>query len=276
MIRKLNEADREDLMELVGKNPAINLYIIGDVENFGFEQDFMELWGESDSVDGPLKAVILRFYGSYLPYSEGPFDAEGFAELLRRNKNAEMISGSLEVVRTLSKWLNIRQEKEMLFAELTEMNEEIRTAASAPVPIQKATTQDVDAICTLTDVITEFTSSPEDARKTLHKTLESGTGRTYFVEQNGEVIATASTAAENSRSAMIVAVATHPEYRGQKLASQVVAQLCADILAEGKSLCLFYNNPQAGLIYKKLGFRDIDKWSMTYLHKENQLTGAGA
>lgn len=137
MIRKLNEADREDLMELVGKNPAINLYIIGDVENFGFEQDFMELWGESDSVDGPLKAVILRFYGSYLPYSEGPFDAEGFAELLRRNKNAEMISGSLEVVRTLSKWLNIRQEKEMLFAELTEMNEEIRTAASAPVPIQK-------------------------------------------------------------------------------------------------------------------------------------------
>lgn len=61
MIRRLYEADRERVMELAGRNPSINLFIIGDVENFGFEQEFMELWGECESPDGPLKAVLLRF-----------------------------------------------------------------------------------------------------------------------------------------------------------------------------------------------------------------------
>lgn len=78
MIRKLTEADRKPLMELICKEPALNLFIIGDVENFGFEQDFMELWGEVDSTNGQIKAVLLRFYRSYLPYAEGPFDVEGF------------------------------------------------------------------------------------------------------------------------------------------------------------------------------------------------------
>lgn len=43
MIRKLNEADRVLLMTLLHKDLALHLFIIGDVENFGYEQDFMEL-----------------------------------------------------------------------------------------------------------------------------------------------------------------------------------------------------------------------------------------
>lgn len=267
MIRKLNESDREALMKLTGQEPAINLFIIGDVENFGFDQDFMELWGEFDS-RGELIAVLLRFYRSYLPYAGGAFDAGGFAELLRGHKEAEMISGSSDIVHAFRGKLEFREEKEMLFAELVAMNDEIRTAASAQPGIQKATVHDVEAICSLTDQIKEFAGSSEDSRNSLHKTLESGTGRTYFVEQDGKVVATASTSAENSRSAMLIAVATHPDYRGRRLATGVVAQLCTDLLEEGKSLCLFYNNPQAGVIYKRLGFRDIGTWSMAYLHRE--------
>ncbi|CAH1192679.1 hypothetical protein PAECIP111892_01072 [Paenibacillus auburnensis] len=266
MIRKLHEADRTRLMELVGRNPAINLYIIGDVENFGFDQEFMELWGECDSAEGPLKAILLRYYNSYLPYAEGPFDVDGFAGLIRMNKGAEMISGAADVVQAFRGRMNIREEKQMYFAELKELRDVTRPAADASIDIQKAALHHVDAICTLTDQIDEFLSRPDDSRKSLHKTLESGTGRTYFVEQNGKIIATASTAAENSLSAMIVAVATHPEYRGQGLASRLMTQLCTDMLAEGKSLCLFYDNPQAGLIYKKLGFRDIGSWTMMYLN----------
>lgn len=43
MIRKLNEADRVLLMTMLHKDPALHLFIIWDVENFGYEQDFMEL-----------------------------------------------------------------------------------------------------------------------------------------------------------------------------------------------------------------------------------------
>lgn len=34
-------------------------------------------------------------------------------------------------------------------------------------------------------------------------------------------------------------------------------------------LCLFYDNPAAGRIYKRIGFRDIGKWCMwTYARKQ--------
>lgn len=268
MIRKLNEADREPLMKLLSKEPALNLFIIGDVENFGMQQDFMELWGEHDAQTGVLKAVLLRYYGGFLPYADGPFDAEGFAALLRNAQAAEMISGSTEVVRAFDGIVPLKEEKQMLFAELKEMNDEIRQAATGVADIQKAAVHDVEAICTLTDQIEEFSSSAADSRTSLYKSLESGTGRTYFIEQEGKVIASASTAAENSLSAMIVGVATHPEHRGRGLATRVVAKLCGDLLADGKSLCLFYNNPQAGLIYQKLGFRDIGSWTMMYLQQQ--------
>lgn len=39
-------------------------------------------------------------------------------------------------------------------------------------------------------------------------------------------------------------------------------KLMADVLEEGKSLCLFYDNPEAGRIYKRLGFKDIGRWTM--------------
>lgn len=265
MIRKLNEADRIPLMTLLHKDPALNLFFIGDVENFGFEQDFMELWGEMDEPDGRFKAVMLRFYGSFLPYAEGPFDVEGFAELVRKSGKAEMLSGSSHVIEKFRQVLECKSEKQMFFAELKEMNQQIRAAAAAPGEFQIAKLHDVEAICSLTDRIEEFSGSSANSRQTLHKALESKTGRTYFAEKEGKVVATASTAAENSMSAMIIAVATHPEYRGQGLATQLVARLSADVLEEGKSLCLFYNNPQAGLIYKKLGFTDIGTWSMLYI-----------
>lgn len=265
MIRKLNEADLSPLMTLLQKDPAINLYMIGDVENFGMEQPFMELWGESDEPGGAVKAVMMRYYRSYVCYADGPFDVEGFAALLRTADHADMLSGSTDIVRQFSKVMSFSTEKHMYFAELKSVNEQIHIAAAPREEIQKAAPQDVEEICTLTDQIAEFSGSSSDSRQTLRKTLESHTGRTYFMKIDGRVAVTASTTAENSMSAMIVAVATHPDYRGQGLATRVVARLCADVLAEGKSLCLFYNNPRAGIIYQKLGFSDIGTWSMMYL-----------
>lgn len=265
MIRKLTEADREPLMTLLRKEPGINLFILGDVENFGFEQDFMELWGEWDAEPSSIKAVLLRYYRSYLAYAAGPFDVTGFAEILKESTDIEMLSGSTQVVDLFAEHITYKTEKRMHFAELQEWDKKLSRTSSTPESVHKATVNEVEAICALTDEIEEFAGSRESSRRSLEKTLESRTGRTYYMKRDGKVIATASTTAENSMSAMIVAVATHPDHRGQGLATHVVSQLCSEVLAEGRSLCLFYDNPQAAVIYHKLGFRDIGYWSMLYL-----------
>lgn len=42
--------------------------------------------------------------------------------------------------------------------------------------------------------------------------------------------------------------------------------LCKELLNEGKELCLFYDNLDAGSIYKRIGFEDIGFWMM-YTYK---------
>jgi len=44
--------------------------------------------------------------------------------------------------------------------------------------------------------------------------------------------------------------------------TQCLSKLCQDLLSENRTLCLFYDNPEAGAVYHKLGFETIGKWKM--------------
>lgn len=64
-------------------------------------------------------------------------------------------------------------------------------------------------------------------------------------------------------SAMIVGVATAREYRGKGYASAVVQTLCRNCFDRGKKyLCLFYDNPAAGRIYHRIGFKALGEYGM--------------
>ena len=48
---------------------------------------------------------------------------------------------------------------------------------------------------------------------------------------------------------MIVSVATQKNYRYRELMTKLLSRLFRDLFCEGKRLCLFYDNPEAGEIY---------------------------
>jgi predicted GNAT family acetyltransferase len=87
--------------------------------------------------------------------------------------------------------------------------------------------------------------------------------KSYYIKQNNKCVSTVSTVADTTKSAMVVAVATDPEYRGKGYASTLMIKLLHEYLVNRKkSLCLFFDNPSAGAIYHRLGFKDIDQWVM--------------
>ncbi|COE77517.1 Predicted acetyltransferase [Streptococcus pneumoniae] len=45
MIRKLTKKDHEQVFAYLKEEAALNLFIIGDIEAFGYDTDFQELWG---------------------------------------------------------------------------------------------------------------------------------------------------------------------------------------------------------------------------------------
>jgi predicted GNAT family acetyltransferase len=169
------------------------------------------------------------------------------------------ISGKTDLVEKYEQFsgLNFGKKQNMFFAECRSAD----YLGSSDIEIKRAGLEDVDKILALRKTIDEF-HIRENARDILIKSMESKVARTYFTEAEGEITSAVSTTAENSCSAMIVGVCTRRENRKEGLATAIMQKLFKDVLDEGKTLCLFYDNPEAGSIYKRLGFKDIGTWTM--------------
>ncbi|WP_066320307.1 GNAT family N-acetyltransferase [Bacillus sp. FJAT-29814] len=258
MIRKLTERDHEQVLAFLSEEPSINLFIIGDIEAFGYSSEFQELWGQFDEQNS-IKAVLLRYHQSFIPYAKEEFDLTGFVSIMKQFNQPILLSGKSDIVEKFeaSGELQLGPKQVTYFAECRS-DENLGTNEAE---INQATLEDVDRIIELRQTIEEF-HIRSDARAMLQQAMESKTGRTYYTEDQDVMTACVSTTAENSISAMIVGVCTHKEYRRQGLATAIMQKLFKVVLDEGKTLCLFYDNPEAGRIYKRLGFKDIGMWTM--------------
>ncbi len=259
MIRKLNKEDKEMVMEYLTKEPALNLFMIGDIENYGFNnEEFQELWGEFDKT-GDLKAVLLRYYDNNIIYSRGQYDAKAIADIIKDNE-PKMVTGKKSCVEKLDPYLEIAKKRDTYFAKLDKAGELYK--GELLDQITKTKLEDVQLIWDLHQRVEEFDNMDSVERK--EKKYKDKTGRGYHIynETKDKIISCAETTAENSFSAMVIGVATDSGHRKKGLASAVMSKLCKEVLAEGKELCLFYDNPSAGKIYKRIGFEDIGIWSM--------------
>ena len=259
MIRKLTKKDHEQVFSFLKEEAALNLFIIGDIEAFGYETDFQELWVAFEE-NGTLKSILLRFHDTFIPYSKDEFVVTEYEALLSAYKPLKLSGKSTIVERfETAPSVQLGAKNEMYFCECLDDN----NLPSTPVQetIKFATLDDVEQIMQLRSNIAEFPVANE-SEKILRQTLETNTGRTYYIEKDGAIIASASTSAENSLSAMVVGVCTHPNHRGNGYASLILQKMIGDFTKEGRTLCLFYNNPAAGRIYKRLGFKDIGMWTM--------------
>ena len=259
MFRKLNENDYTKTMDFLGKDPGLNLFQIGDIENYGFDSEIQTVWG-SFNENEELTGVLLRYRDNYIPYfKDEELFVSKFREVIQNDERANIISGEAQMVSPFKSCFERYHEREMYFCELKD-NLSLKTGQ---VTIKLATPDDAERIFDLLLMIEEFDTLNRNSADHVRQKLEDQSGRIYFIEnEKKEVICTAQTVAENSKSAMVVSVATRKDYRRQGLMTQVLSKLCQDLLNEQKTLCLFYDNPEAGAVYHKLGFKRIGKWKM--------------
>lgn len=261
MIRKCTEDNRGELYRFLREEEAMNIFLLGDIEHYGFGEDFQEVWADFGE-NGRVQGVLLRYDRNYLFYGQENCDYPAFAGIVRSGPEWDMLNVKTEMAERFSGLLELRERKDMIFAKLQAGEGTALPCPDGPDPI-KASEKDVDALLRLRYRITEFHTS-SSAGESMVRNFRSGAMRTYFLEENGEAVASASTTAEYSGGAMVVAVCTDPDHRNKGYASRCMSKLCHEVSAEGKTLCLFYENPVAGAIYKRLGFRDIGKWSLCY------------
>ena len=260
MIRKLVEQDRTLTMRFVSAKPAENLFIIGDIEGYGFHSDIQTLWGDF-SESGELRAVLLKYDQNFILYAPESFDHEGVASVINQDSNFTYLSGIEEMVNKITPYIKREPKKPRVMYYAKCETADHLPEIPADMLIEKAEPEDAGAIIAQMKAIPEFAEGNYSVE---HKrsSLEKGFGRAYFIKEDDVIVSSASSTAENSQSAMIVGVGTLESHQNRGLASYCMSKLCRELLTEGKMLCLFYDNPAAGSIYKRIGFVDIGKWSM--------------
>ena len=107
-----------------------------------------------------------------------------------------------------------------------------------------------------------YSSDVNERYNQINNRIVTKEGIHIFIKDGSEIISHGNTTATTSVNAMIGGIFTVPQYRNKGLASKIVSALAKELLKDGKSACLFFDNEEAGKIYYRLGFENIDKWSM--------------
>lgn len=265
MLTKSTEKDRTLILNYCMAEPNMNLFIIGDIENFGFDSDFQDVWVQTS--EDKIVGVVLRYHDNFIIYSKDmDMDTDEVIELLNA-QSVKIVSGKLEAINQIYPQLEEKfTRREMYFCELKDSS---KLRADIPANAPKVITAEVDdamEIAKVYDQIDEFEglySSDIDNRCwQIESRIRSKEGVHMFIKEGEKIICHGNTTAETSTSGMIGGILTLPEYRNQGLASQIVASLCRSLFSRGKSACLFYDNPEAGNIYHRVGFEIIGKWAV--------------
>lgn len=266
MIRKLEEKDRLSVLTYLNKEPSLNIFIIGDIENFGFDTDFQTVYGEFNE-NGTYLSVLLFYRKNLVYYSDEIYFNPNYVTIFKQH-TFTYANCAERLAKLLHPYLDGFAYKEMYFAEARGFKDKQNHNDLSIHTFR--TKEDAEKLYHFLATIDEFEDSSTEKDEFVKSKMDSiGTGNTLYVEEDGVVIATVATTAETSTSAMVVGVATAISHRKKGLASKLMTALMEEYFTKNKYLCLFFDNPKAGNIYQRLGFRNIDKWVM--MVKENVL-----
>jgi len=262
MIRKLIEKDRDKLLEYLYVEGSLNIFIIGDVETFGFDKDFQTVYGEFDE-DFNYISVLLFYNENSIFYSHKRIFNLKWLEIFKKHKDTLYLSGAESMLEKLIPYFSSFKASPMYFSEAFKLEEKMEESEYDIIKV--STKEHCAKLFDILSSIDEFGYKSKSKEKYIEAKYNSlHMGSTYFIEEDGKIISTVSTTADTTISAMVVAVATLESARNRGLASILMKHLMYEYLeVKGKYLCLFYDNPKAGNIYKRLGFKDVDRWIMS-------------
>lgn len=262
MIRTITEADIAQLVELLETAPAHNLYLLGNLETLGFSADFCHFWGDFDEANG-LRGVINRYMTGWSIFGRPDADWAGLMTLLDQDDHATRLQDNPGGIESVVGFLRRKRVVAIHDEELMTLNPADFRPALIPagVQVRRATLDDLPALIAFYADAGDMSRSAQGVERPLRDTC------VWAASERGRIVAAALVNAETAHAAMIGGVYTPPEERNRGLNSAVCSVLCAQLLALDKQPTLYWKNPAAGAVYRKLGFRPDGRWRSIWLEE---------
>ncbi len=261
MIRRCTEQDRDSIMTFLRQEPAYNIFPIGDIEHFGFDADFQQVYVELDASDSII-SLFLRYRENGIYYAPKPFFNPEYLTVFD-SYNLRFISGKSDIMDAVYPHIPQYRNRQFYFCATDKTTLQISPIDAQSITLLKDVS-DMELLYDLLESIDEFSIAKiakEDYVNNKKTSLQMG--ETYFIKEHNKIVASVAVTAETTVNGMVVAVATDKNHRNRGYASKLMQHLLYRyVMEKQKDLCLFYDNPDAGKIYIRLGFVPIGKWSM--------------
>lgn len=268
--RLLTESDRRALLEYISHEPEVNLFIRGDVEQFGMDEPVNVYAFENP--DSTWDSILCRFYGNFVVYSPYTlYDARAVAKLIHAITGKHVhgtINGKLEVVGPLAGYFEELSLRSLNLARCTKVDHSAVADIPEEIEIRRLTPDDYDEMFALLSTMHVYRGLYDDPgtiamAKQQRAANEAHGCVSYGAFLDGELVSTASTDAASSESAMLGGVGTRRDMRFEGIGTAVVAALVQECLDSGmKFVCAFSESPEDGALYERIGFRRIGSYSM--------------
>ena len=249
MIKRIPEADWKSLVPYLMQDPLRNYFnLLGICST---KQVHESIFGQYD--DGALTGLLFkRFTGTLKFYAADNFDSDEMVEFLRKLDFMSLIS-PYSCCSLLDKKNLFKSRKEG--SKLAVLNKQLfNTEELNGFDIRELTEAHLEEITGIyAKVFKSFAS--KDA---MRERLVTGRGRAFGLYFKGELASVAQTDFEMKDKALIVGVATEPQYQRNGYGTGLVSYVIDILLTEGKTPMLEYEDPIAGNVYEKLGFEVID------------------
>jgi GNAT superfamily N-acetyltransferase len=267
IVRLLTAEDAPAFEALCAREPQRLLTTRLNIEKYGFEGNFVRAWGAFDPAESGavLRGVLLRFGNIVIATDRDGACGPDFAPVIDKENGLGGVRGTVEIVSTVRAALRGYQPRhweDSIYMHLLHPPDcPPRMLALA----RRAHPQDLDGLAAL------YSGAGAMFRSRANVAAKLAETRVFVVEEPplgrrpARIASCALLNVEGHDAGLIGGVYTLPAARGRGYAAACTAALSLDLQKDGKQPCLFYENPVAGRVYRRLGFEEAGQWAVLYL-----------
>lgn len=266
MIRLLTKADKEQVIALLHKDFHHNLYLLGNLEKLGFSHKLSKFWGDfSGDGAGVLRGVINLYMNGWTVYGLPDADWPALGAVVDAHPmKAARLQDNPGGVASLLPFLKTYGCANLVVEELMHLLPAHFRPVSAPNGVQIRP----GVLADLPELVEFYGNAGDMARSEQAVVRPLQDTRLWLAKENGKILSSALTNAETKHMAMIGGVFTQPGARNRGLSQAVCSALCQDLFSAGLTPVLYWRQPEAGAVYRKLGFHTIGEWRAVWLQAE--------
>lgn len=257
----------EEIFDYISDEYERTLYIYVDIKKYGLNSEEIIVW--VDYSNDKINLIIMLYHtGMHLLSKEVSFNELDLTKLIEEVKPT-MIFAEEKLIFKIKDNLTCYK---MMSGTLKKMNRNTQFTVSSRV--KQATLQDIPEMTKMLFKDKELMASysVEEMENQLRTRMQDVYGRSFIISDGEKIIAQASTAAEIDNIAIVAAVITDQEYRGQGLFGEILNTICYN-LAKTSEIYLYCYGDTLSEFYDKYGFYTALNWGKLYIdvanHEEN-------